>query len=116
MRVVKVSLLVFLGLSLIGGAVVINDLRYPPEWDQIHLGMTRAEVYSLIGPGGGEWQGWSGIFWSDRGFLIRNQLELYIDPYNGVSIISLQRFSIIPGEHRLWNVRTEYAHPAKPLK
>ena len=93
---------------------MINDLRYPLEWDQIHLGMTRSEVEKLIGPGGGEWPGWSGPYWDDRGVLVRNQLHLYIDPYEGVTIISLQHFSIFPGEHRLWNVRAEYAHPAKP--
>ena len=62
MRVGKISLIVTLGLSLVGGALIVNDLRYPPEWDQIHLGMIRSEVYCLIGAGGGEWPGWSGSY------------------------------------------------------
>ena len=111
-RAAKISLIVSTILILVVAILVVRDLRYPPEWDKIHLGMPRSEVENLIGRGVGEWPGWSGPYWEDRGVLVRNELNLYIDPVDGVTIIYLERFSIIPGEHRLWNVRAEYAHSA----
>lgn len=112
MRVIKILLVFAILLALVVGVAVIRDLQYPTEWDQIHLGMSGEEVNELIGPGVGEWPGWSGAFWNDRGLLIRNQLELYIDPFEGVTIISIKRLSIFP-EHRLSTVRAEYSHPAE---
>src|SRR5580765_1156518 len=106
-RIVKISLIIFLALSLIGGVVVINDLRYPPEWDQIHLRMTRSEVEGLIGPDPGEMIGMGSAYWNDRGIFVRNQLQLYIDPFDGVSIIRIQRFSTFPELH-LSDVKTAY--------
>jgi hypothetical protein len=113
MRVVKISLVIFIGLLIVGSIVVVNDLRYPPEWDQIHLGMPRSEVESLIGRDPGEMVGLGSAYWNDRGMLIRNQLELYIDPYDGVSIIALQRFLTFPELH-LWDVKTAYL-PAEEI-
>lgn len=108
MRKLKILIVGLLGLSLVVGIVALNDLRYPAVWDQIRLGMTRAEVYDLIGESGGEWSGWSGMYWHHNGILIRNQLELYIDPTDCVTIISLKHQSSFPTIHDLWIVRSEH--------
>jgi hypothetical protein len=49
---------------------------YPAKWNQIHVGMSRQQVYDLIGPGVGEFPGWKGPFWSDRGFIVWHELRL----------------------------------------
>ena len=111
-RALKVSLAILLLLTLAVGVALIIDLGYPSQWNQIHLGMSRSDVESLIGPDPGEMKGMAPAHWSDRGIFIRNRLELYIDPKDGVTIISIQRFSTIPIERRLWDVRNEYARPS----
>ena len=95
-RMFKGSLIVSLILFLAIGLVIVNDLRYPSEWDQIHLGMSRTDVENLLGPDPGEMKGLGMADWDDGGILIRSQLQAYIDAKEGVTIISIQRFSIIP--------------------
>lgn len=114
MRTAKIAIVALVVLITTCGGIVINDLRYPPEWDQIRLGMPRSQIETLIGPGGGEWTGWSSAYWEDRGLLIRNELAVYMDPAEGATIIAIKRISTVPGEHNLWTVRAEYAHPAQP--
>ncbi len=41
---------------------VKEELRYPPNWDKVHLGMSRQKVYDLIGPGIDEFPDWKGPF------------------------------------------------------
>jgi hypothetical protein len=79
------------------------DFAYPPAWDQIHVGMTRQEVYERIGPGVGEWRGSKGPFWSDSG-IVWHQLEVSFTG-DKVTFINLNRY--IGAHHPMSNVRHE---------
>jgi hypothetical protein len=97
-----------IGIIILALAVffVRQQLAYPAAWDQVHVGMSRQEVYNLIGPGGGEFQGWKGPFWRDSGIFIWHELELSMA---GDQVIAI-RINRYWGEHHpLTNVRSESA-------
>jgi hypothetical protein len=45
----KKSLICVLFIALIGSAIVIQQLAYPPAWDEVEVGMSRKEVYERTG-------------------------------------------------------------------
>jgi hypothetical protein len=72
-----------------------RELSYPPEWNQIHAGMSRQEVYDLIGPGGGEFAGWKGPFWRDSKLVVWHELDLSM---SGDKVVSVRIHRYL-GEH-----------------
>jgi hypothetical protein len=85
-----------------------RQFKYPSEWDQIHAGMSRQEVYDLIGPGGGEWPGWKGPFWFDRGMIVWHELRLSM---MGDRVIAVHINRYWGEHHPLGVVRSESTNP-----
>ena len=56
-----------------------QQFTYPDEWNEIQLGMTRQEVYNLIGQGGGEWSGWSGMHWTESHTILKQDMDIYFE-------------------------------------
>jgi hypothetical protein len=67
--IVIVLIIVFLGIW--------HELSYPSAWDDIHLGMSRQEVYKIIGHGIDEFPDWKGPFWIDSNVITENQIEIH---------------------------------------
>jgi hypothetical protein len=85
---------------------VRQQFAYPQAWDQIHVGMSRQQVYDLIGPGGGEFPGWKGPFWRESGIIVWHELQLSMAG-DRVIAISINRYW---GEHHPFGVaRSESA-------
>lgn len=87
---------------------VRQQFTYPAKWDQIHVGMSRQQVYDLIGPGGGEFPGWKGPFWNDHGIIVWHELQLSMSG-DTVHAVWINRYL---GEHHLLGVvRSESGNP-----
>jgi len=52
---------------------------YPSAWDKIHTGMSRQEVYALIGEGWGEWRGMGFATWHDTTIFNWHDLKLSME-------------------------------------
>jgi hypothetical protein len=89
----RTILILFLAVAvtiLTGVAVVRNG--FPPKWNKIKLGMQRQTVAEIIGPGAGEWSGWSGPYWDEQWLVFHDQLHIYFDPVRGATIITVKRY------------------------
>jgi hypothetical protein len=100
---------VAIGIILIALAMffIQRQFKYPLAWDQIHIGMSRQEVYDRIGPSGGEWPGWKGPVWRDSGIIVWHELDLSMTG-DRVTTIRVNRYW---GEHHpIGVVRSEYSN------
>ena len=97
-----------IGIILIALATffIQRQFKYPSAWDQIHVGMSRQQVYDLIGLGGGEWKGMKGPFWHDSGIILWHELELGM---SGDRVIAVRVNRYLVERHPLGAVRTESA-------
>jgi hypothetical protein len=91
----KFKLAVAVILVLLGVLFVRWELRYPSEWDKIKIGMTRQEVYSVIGPGVGEFSGWKGPFWQSNRGLVWYELEVSFEGNRALAVRQSRYF----GQH-----------------
>ena len=58
---------------------VRRQLTYPRAWDDIHVGMTRTEVYSLVSSPGQDWGEIKGAFWVEEKLTGTQELWIYFE-------------------------------------
>lgn len=101
-------LAVTLGIVLVLGTFFVRrQLAYPAAWDQVHVGMSRQEVYDRIGAGGGEWPGWKGPFWYHRNSIMWHELQMSM---TGDRVQALWITRYVGQHHSLGVVRREGDH------
>jgi hypothetical protein len=88
-KIIAIEILLIIAVVLTG---IKQELNYPKAWDEIHLGMSRQEVYELIGPGIDEHPEWKGPFWMDSGLLVENEIEVYFTNDKATHIVQQQLF------------------------
>jgi hypothetical protein len=88
----KKIFIILLTLAVLLALIIGQDLIYPSEWNQIHLGMSRQEVYSVVGQGRDKDSNWTGHFWNDSGILFRNEIEVFFANDKVSNIIQRQSF------------------------
>jgi len=92
----KKILIIFLLLAVLLAIIIGQDFIYPSEWNQIHLGMPRQEVYNLLGQGRDKDSNWTGHFWKDSGILFRNEFTVFFENDRVSHIVQHQ--SLITGQ------------------
>lgn len=91
MKIVIFFLTIFFSISLV--FFVRQQFTYPEKWNEIQLGMSRQEVYSLIGRGGGEWSGWTGMHWIESHTILKQDMDIYFEGNRAHSITIVTVFA-----------------------
>ena len=91
MKIVIFFLTLFFSISLV--FFVRQQFTYPEKWNEVRLGMTRQEVYDLIGEGGGEWSGWTGRHWIESHTILKQDMDIYFGDNGASSIIIVTVFA-----------------------
>lgn len=87
---------IILLLTVLLAVIIGQDFIYPSDWNRIHIGMSRQEVYNLLGQGRDKDSNWQGHFWNDSGILIRNEISVFFTNDSISSIVQDQ--SLITGQ------------------
>jgi len=90
--IVKVKQAATVGLVLIVFSFVAwQQLWYPRVWDELHLGMTRQDVYNRVGSPNQDWGEIKGAFWNNESLTCRQELWLYFEDEK-VVMLSIRRY------------------------
>ena len=71
--------------------VVWQQMAYPRVWNEIHLGMTRQEVYKRVGSPDQDTGEIKGAFWNNQRLTGRQELWLYFEN-DKVAMLSIKRY------------------------
>ena len=83
------------------------QVSYPRVWNDIHLGMTRQEVYDRIGPPGQDWGDLKGAFWTEVKLTGWQELWIYFDK-DKVAMLRINRYFGTDSTFYIQNVRYEH--------
>ena len=78
-------------LVLVLFLVAWQQLSYPRVWNDIHLGMTRQEVYDRVGSPDLDWRDVKGTFWIKEKLTGRQELWLFFENDKAV-MLSIKRY------------------------
>jgi len=70
---------------------VWQQVSYPRAWNDIHLGMTRQEVYKRVGSPDQDTGEIKGAFWNNKRLTGRQELWLYFEN-DKVAMLSIKRY------------------------
>ena len=90
MKIKRAVPAVVLGLIVLG-VVVWQQMSYPRVWNELHLGMTRQDVYKRVGSPDQDTGEIKGAVWNNERLTGRQELLLYFEN-DKVDMISIKRY------------------------
>lgn len=99
--------IVVAALAIILAFVIGGEFRYPPTWNEVHLNMSRDEVYQLADRPSYSMGDIKGDFWLQDGLFVTAEMHVYFDGDRATNLYIIRRVGT--KEHFLvFGVRDEF--------